>query len=142
MHYFLISLREENYQQLVSSGFRLVGLPEYSRIVERIQPGDIIALYVGRPASGIPGFIEATSPMFMDHSLLWDDYFPKRIHAKVNYMLPQGCFVPMRDIKNGLSFVRPEVTKFGVYFMQGIRELNKSDFDYLYEKVVNFTYEI
>lgn len=142
MRYYLISLRIDNYKQLASSNYSVVGLPEYSRMVEKIQPGDKIVLYVGKPTTGIPGIIEATSSMFVDHSLLWDDFFPKRIHAKPYIMLPEGTSVSMREVKNGLSFIRPELKKFGVYFMQGIRELSCADYTYLYEKVVACQNEI
>lgn len=134
MNYYLISLRKDNFKQLKENGFSLVGLPAYSRIVESIRPGDKIVLYVGKPISGIPGIIEATSEMYYSDSWLWDEFFPKRINA-TPYKMIDDSFVPMRDIKNGLSFVRPEIKKFGVYFMQGIRKLSDSDYAYLEEKV-------
>ena len=138
MNYFLISLRYENYKQLCESNFSEIGLPEHSRLVETIVPGDRIVLYVGKPKSGIPGIIEATSSMFISRTMLWDEFFPKRITAKPFLMLSDEEFVSMRNAKNGLSFVRPELKKFGVYFMQGIRKLSEADYNYLYEKVKNY----
>lgn len=41
----------------------------------------------------------------------------------------------MRDIKDGLSFIRSEVKKFGVYFMQGLRELSEEDYNFILRKV-------
>jgi len=41
----------------------------------------------------------------------------------------------MKEIKNGLSFIRPEVKKFGVYFMQGVRELSEENYNYILRKV-------
>lgn len=135
MKYFIVSLRYENFLQLKESGYKLLGFPEFSRKIEYTKPGDKFILYVGSGKSLIPGILEATSEMFVDRNLIWDDYFPKRIHTKQYIVLDEKKYVSMREIKDGLSFIRPEVKKFGVYFMQGLRELSEEDYNYILRKV-------
>lgn len=50
-------------------------------------------------------------------------------------ILDKKQFLNMSEIKNGLSFIDPEIKKYGVYFMMGIKQLNENDFQYLYEKI-------
>ncbi len=135
MRYFIVSLRFDNFLQLKESNYRVIGFPEHCKMIESVQPGDKFILYIGSGKSLIPGIIEASSEMFWKSDLIWDDIFPKRIKAKEYLMLQDDKYVSMREIKNGLSFIRPEVKKFGVYFMQGLRELSAEDFKYIYGKV-------
>ena len=135
MSYFLVSVRYDNYLQLKETDFKLIGFPAYSKRIESIEPGDKFILYIGSGKSLIPGIIESTSQMFWSTEFLWDDIFPKRIKTKKYIMLNQNNYVSMREIKNGLSFINPDVKKFGVYFMQGLRELSEEDYSYIYKKV-------
>lgn len=135
MKYFIVSLRYENFLQLKSSGYKLLGFPEFSRKIEATKPGDKFILYIGSGKSVIPGILEATSEMFIERNLIWDDYFPKRIHTKEYITLDEDKYISMKEIKNGISFIRPEVKKFGVYFMQGLRELSEEDYNYILRKV-------
>ena len=46
-------------------------------------------------------------------------------------------YVEMRLIKDGLSFIKPEVIRFGVYFMNGLKKLKIEDYDYIYKHCIN-----
>ena len=135
MKYFLVSLRYDNFLQLKNSGYKLLGFPKFSRKIETVKPGDKFILYVGSGKSIVPGILEAKSEMFIERNLIWDDYFPKRVSVQKYILLDDEKYVSMREIKNGLSFIRPEVKKFGVYFMQGLRELSEEDYNYILRKV-------
>ncbi|MCM1235259.1 MAG: EVE domain-containing protein [Ruminococcus flavefaciens] len=135
MNYFLVSLRYDNFKQLQESGFEVIGFPEHSKMIESVKPGDKFVLYIGSQKSLIPGVVEAASECFWDNELIWDDIYPKRVKMKVDIMLKPENYVSMKEIKNGLSFINPEVKKFGVYLMKGIRKLSEQDYSYIMEKV-------
>lgn len=59
----------------------------------------------------------------------------RRGYRQSNIVLDEKKYVSMREIKDGLSFIRPEVKKFGVYFMQGLRELSEEDYNFILRKV-------
>lgn len=131
----MVSIRLDNFLQLREAGYNMLGFPKYSRMIESVKPGEKFILYIGSVKSKISGILEATSEVFIKKDLIWDDYFPKRIYTKQYIILNDDMYVSMREIKNGLSFIRPEVKKFGVYFMQGLRELSEDDYLYLLKKV-------
>ncbi len=128
-------MRLDNFLQLKDTGFNMLCFPDYSRMIESIKPGDKFILYIGPGGLQIPGILEATSEVFIKNDLIWDDYFSKKINTKKYIILNNDTYVSMQEIKNGLLFIRPEVKKFGVYFMQGLRELSEDDYLYLLKKV-------
>lgn len=50
-------------------------------------------------------------------------------------ILSDDNYVSMKEIKNGLSFINPDIKKFGVYMMQGLRKLSEEDYKYILKKV-------
>lgn len=136
-YYFLVSVRYSNFEQLKNNDFKVIGFPEHSKMIESVLPGDNFIIYIGSGKSVIAGIVEATSECYWDTELLWDDIYPKRVKMKKYIILPETKYVSMKEIKNGLSFINPDVKKFGVYLMQGIRKLSDSDYKYILEKVEN-----
>ena len=136
MQYFLVSLRKENFEKLKESNFDMIGFPEKYRLIDRIELGEKFVLFVGSGKSLVVGILESTGKIYRDNNLFWDDYFPKRVKTKVHIILEEEKYVSMRQIKDGLSFINPDVKKFGVYLMKGVRKLSEEDYKYLYEKVV------
>lgn len=134
MQYFLVSLRYENYCKLLESDFELIGFPGKYTLIDSIKQGDKFVLYIGSGKSLIPGILEADGELYWDNEMLWDDIFPKRVKTK-KYKILEENFVSMKEIKNGFSFIKPEVKKFGVYFMKGVRKLSEEDYKYICEKV-------
>lgn len=135
MNYYMVSLRQSNFQQLLEHDFEVIGFPEYSKQIEMVKPGDKFVLYIGSGKSMIPGIVEATSECYWDNELLWDDVYPKRVRMKKHIILSDDKYVSMKEIKNGLSFINPNVKKFGVYMMQGLRKLSEEDYKYILKKV-------
>jgi predicted RNA-binding protein len=112
MNYYLVFLRYDNFIQLDETDFEVIGFPEHSKMIESAKLGDKFILYIGSNKSLIPGIVEATSECYWDNELIWDDIYPKRVRMKI-VMKPED-YISMKKIKNGLSFINPEVKKFGV----------------------------
>lgn len=136
MKYYLVSLRYENYEVIRQNGFSIMGFPERSHIVEAVEPGDKLVLYVGSRKSVIAGIVEATSKYFYDNKLIWDEVFPKRIKIQEYKTLKMQNFIPIKSLIEGLSFVDETKERYGLYFMQAIRQLNDEDYKLLYDEVI------
>lgn len=137
MNYYLVSLRYENYEVIKEEGFSIMGFPNRSQIVESVEPGDKLVLYIGSRKSVIAGIVEATSEFFLDNELLWDEVFPKRINIREYKILKPQNFIPIKSLINGLSFVDETKKRYGLYFMQAIRKLSKEDYKLFYDVVNN-----
>lgn len=137
MNYYLVSLRNENYEIIRQNGFSIMGFPERSHIVEGVEPGDKLVLYVGSRKSVIAGIAEVKSKFFYDNELIWDDIFPKRIRIKEYRILEPHQYIPIRSLINSLSFVDKTKERYGMYFMQAIRKLSDEDYKTLFDAVTN-----
>ena len=99
--------------------------PEFSRKIESKKPGDKLIIYIGSGKLLIPGILEADRREFVERNLFREHYFPSRVQTKHCIVLDEKKYVSMRKIKDDLSFIRPEVKKFCVYFMQELRKCQK-----------------
>ena len=136
METFLVSLRISNYQQLLENYFKEIGFPDRYTLIDNIQPGDKLVLYIGSGKSLVAGILEVTSNIYWNNELIWDEFFPKRVTTMPQIILPMNKAVDMRKIKNGLTFINPDIKKYGSYFMKGVRKLSLQDYEYLKEKIL------
>ena len=132
MQGYIISLRKDNYESIKNSGYSMVGFTESCRIVEAVEPGDVLIMYLASGISKFVGTLRVKEKYYWDNELVWDDIYPKRLKTEPIDILSPETGVDVRLIKNDLSFItNKEMKKFGVYFMQGIRKLTSKDFDYI-----------
>ncbi|GEM_PF-1902014 len=135
--FYIVTLRYDNFLQLKDNDFSLIGFSERSKIAEKLKQGDKLVIYIGSRVSKIAGIIEINSTLIWDNDLIWDDIFPKRYKTNKVIILDPEKYVEMRLIKDGLSFIKPEVIRFGVYFMNGLKKLKIEDYDYIYKHCIN-----
>ena len=131
IQHFIVSVRYENFKQLRDNGFKLIGFPEASVMAKHLNIGDRLVLYIGSRKSQLAAILQINSEMMEKYDMTWDDFFPTRYETKPLIVLPKNQYLDMREIKNGLSFINPEITKFGVYFMSGLKRITDDDYNYL-----------
>lgn len=132
MQGYIISLRKENYDSIMKSGYSVVGFTSSCKIVEKVEPGDILIMYLASGISKFVGTLRVKEKYYWDTQIIWDDIYPKRLKTEPIDILSADSSIDVRNLKNDLSFItNKEIKKFGVYFMQGIRKLNTEDFEFL-----------
>ena len=130
--YYIISMRYENFHQIRDDGFSMIGFPKSSLMAKKLKIGDLLVLYIGSRKSQLAAILEVNSEMIWENDLRWDDFYPIRYKTKPIIVLNPNNYLDMRKIKNGLSFINPEIVKFGVYFMSGIKRISYEDYKYLH----------
>ena len=128
---YIVSMRYQNFQKVKENGFSYIGFPERSVLAKHLNVGDLLFLYIGSRKSKIAAMVEVDSEMIWKNDLIWDDLFPTRYQIRPISVLPPDHYIDMRSIKNGLSFINPEIERFGVYFMSGIKKITDEDSKYL-----------
>lgn len=132
MNGYLISLQKNNYESIRNSGYSIVGFTKRCHMVDDINPGDMLIIYVASHISKIAGILKVEEKVYWDTELIWEDVFPKRIKTSPYAILPTNDWIDFRAIKDDIEFISNKKTpKFGVYLMQGIRKLSRHDYEYL-----------
>lgn len=132
MNYYLTSLRKKNYEILENNGFRLIGFNERSHLAEKLEPGDLIFVYIGSRVSKIAGYVIVNDKFYWDNELLWDDVFPKRVKIEPGVILKEK--IDIRSLIDRLSFVKNKL-RYGMSFLAGLREIPCDDGEILKKEI-------
>ena len=135
--HFVVSRTLANLAADREIAFSVQGLDEFyvDRHGIRMQPGDLIAIYVVSPVSGFAATVEVISDEYYDSSEIWKGSegrtYPHRYRTRPRVTLEEGRWVPARDLVPQLEISRGlrDETRWGMMFRNAIRVIPRTDFE-------------
>lgn len=97
----------DSWCEFLTHGANVMGFNEKkTSLVGRLLPGDRILCYLSKVSAFI-GWMEVTGPSYIDTKPLWTDgLYPVRLPVRVVDQLALSNSVPIKSLKESLSFMR------------------------------------
>jgi len=105
--YWLDLYTGKTWEEFIKAGSSVTGFRYRRRkLTEKIRVGDFLICYI-TGISRIIGILEVKSPMFEDHTKIWEDSeFPCRFKVSILYQLKPEYGVQIQDLKNDLTIFK------------------------------------
>lgn len=137
--FWIITISADNLE--ITKRHNLIGLPsKRRRYSSRLELGDLIVFYVGKKRVGYGGYNSGvcefgpiatlTSSVFHDDSPIWNSRSDERYPWRWNISVTIDKNISARNIVGDLSFAHDR-PKWGLYFIAGVRQISKGDFEIL-----------
>lgn len=131
--YYIIVRTRETAATDREGGFAVQGFESDGYALE---PGDKLALYVGKPLSGFIATMEVVGGRFVSYERIWtvrdnpSKLFPFRYPTRPRRIAPDGVAVPFRSLIDELEFSANLRNRrlWGMLFIRAIRMLTERDF--------------
>lgn len=104
---------------------------------ELMKPGDKILYYV----TGVKGFgaiATVTSEYFEDHMIIWhsgnpkkkNEDYPFRVYIEPDLILPEGSYLPAREIALGMHYVQKwPAENWTLAFQGNVHKIGQQDYE-------------
>lgn len=126
-----------------ASDFSVQGFSESTHPATPLQPGDRLAIYVGKPVKGFVATVEITGERFTSEERIWtlpDDRhetFPLRYPSCPRVVVPDNAAVKFVEVQSDLDYARnlrnPRL--WGMLFIRAIRDLTRHDLELIEERL-------
>lgn len=123
--------------------FSVQGFSESTHPASPLQPGDLIAVYVGKPVKGFVAVVEITGDRFTATDRIWtrpddrEERFELRYPSRVRVVVPDARAVKFVEIRDELDYARNLVNPrlWGMLFIRAIRDLTAHDLMLIEERL-------